>query len=106
EQGCRARRQAFLRFDYQGHGQSSGRLVDGTISAWRDDALAVIQECTTGPLLLVGSSMGGWVMALAALAIPERIHALVGIAAAPEFAEDLRWTRIDERQTVDLRDAR
>jgi hypothetical protein len=66
EDWCAARGQAFLRFDYQGHGLSSGRLVGGTISAWRDDALAILRECVTGPALLVGSSMGAWVMLLAA----------------------------------------
>src|SRR5262245_45372636 len=103
DEWCRARGQAFLRFDYQGHGRSSGQLVDGTIGAWRDDALTVIQDCTAGPLLLVGSSMGAWVMALAALAIPERIHALVGIAAAPDFTEDLLWARLDDGQRAALR---
>jgi pimeloyl-ACP methyl ester carboxylesterase len=103
DEWCRARGQAFLRFDYQGHGQSSGRLVDGTIGAWRDDALATIRECTAGPLLLVGSSMGAWVMVLAALAIPDRIHALVGIAAAPDFTEDLLWARLDDGQRAALR---
>jgi pimeloyl-ACP methyl ester carboxylesterase len=102
EEWCRGRGQAFLRFDYQGHGQSSGRLVDGTIGEWRDDALAVIRQCTSGPLLLVGSSMGGWVMVLTALAIPERIHALVGIAAAPDFTEDLLWARLDDGQRAAL----
>jgi pimeloyl-ACP methyl ester carboxylesterase len=102
DEWCRARGHAFLRFDYQGHGQSSGRLVDGTISAWRDDALAVIGECTTGPLLIVGSSMGAWVMVLAARAMPERIHALVGIAAAPDFTEDLLWARLDDGQRTAL----
>src|SRR5262249_12922333 len=103
DEWCRARGQAFLRFDYHGHGRSAGQLVDGTIGAWRDDALAVIHECTAGPLLLVGSSMGAWVMVLAALAIPERIHALVGIAAAPDFTEDLLWARLDDGQRAALR---
>jgi pimeloyl-ACP methyl ester carboxylesterase len=103
DEWCRARGQAFLRFDYQGHGQSSGHLGDGTIGEWRDDALAVIQACTTGPLLLIGSSMGAWVMVLTALAIPERIHALVGIAAAPDFTEDLLWARLDDRQRALIR---
>ena len=103
EERCRGRGQSFLRFDYQGHGQSSGRLVDGTIGEWRDDALAVIRECAAGPLLLVGSSMGAWVMVLAALAVPERIHALVGIAAAPDFTEDLLWARLDDGQRAALR---
>jgi pimeloyl-ACP methyl ester carboxylesterase len=100
---CGARGQAFLRFDYQGHGLSSGRLGDGTISAWRDDALAVLQECVRGPALLVGSSMGAWVMLLAVLAVPERVHALVGVAAAPDFTEDLLWARLDEDQRTALR---
>jgi pimeloyl-ACP methyl ester carboxylesterase len=103
EAWCRERGQAFLRFDYQGHGLSSGRLVDGTIGLWRDDALTVIGQCTAGPLLLVGSSMGAWIMLLVALAMPERIRALVGIAAAPDFTEDLLWARLDEEQRARLR---
>jgi pimeloyl-ACP methyl ester carboxylesterase len=103
EDWCRARGQAFVRFDYQGHGRSSGRLVDGTIGAWRDDALAVLQASAEGPLLLVGSSMGAWVMLLAARAMPERIHALVGVAAAPDFTEDLLWDRLDEEQRAALK---
>ena len=95
---CRARGQAFLRFDYQGHGLSSGRRADGTIGLWRDDALAVLRGCVTGPLLLVGSSMGAWIMLLAALAVPEQVQALVGVAAAPDFTEDLLWARLDEEQ--------
>jgi pimeloyl-ACP methyl ester carboxylesterase len=90
---CRARGQAYLRFDYQGHGASSGRFEDGTIGTWRDDALAAIHTLTAGPLVLVGSSMGGWIMLLAALAVPERVRALVGMAAAPDFTEDLAWAR-------------
>jgi pimeloyl-ACP methyl ester carboxylesterase len=100
---CRARGRAFLRFDYQGHGLSSGQLVDGTIGLWRDDALAVLRECTEGPLLLVGSSMGAWIMLLVALAMPERIRALVGVAAAPDFTEDLLWAQLDESQRALLR---
>lgn len=93
---CRARGRAFVRFDYQGHGLSSGRLEDGTIGLWREDALAVVRERTTGPLVLVGSSMGAWIMLLVALALPERIRALVGVAAAPDFTEDLIWARLDD----------
>jgi pimeloyl-ACP methyl ester carboxylesterase len=103
EDWCRARNHAFVRFDYQGHGRSSGRLIDGTIGAWRNDALAVVAACTRGPLLLVGSSMGAWVMVLAALAMRERIHGLVGVAAAPDFTEDLLWARLDEAQRATLR---
>ncbi|MBX6366611.1 MAG: alpha/beta hydrolase [Rhodospirillales bacterium] len=88
---CKARGQAFLRFDYFGHGASTGAFRDGTIGRWRDDALAVIDRLTEGKLILVGSSMGGWIMLLAALARPERVAALVGIAPAPDFTEDLLW---------------
>src|SRR5665213_3314885 len=68
---ARARGRAFLRFDYLGHGESSGDFLDGTITRWREDALAVADELTEGPLILVGSSMGGWISCLLALARPE-----------------------------------
>jgi pimeloyl-ACP methyl ester carboxylesterase len=80
EHYCRRRGQAFVRFDYFGHGASSGDIALGTIGGWREDAIAVIDSLTSGPQILVGSSMGGWIMLLAALARPERIAALVGIA--------------------------
>lgn len=100
---CRARGQAYLRFDYQGHGASSGRFEDGTIGTWRDDALAAIRTLTAGPLVLVGSSMGGWIMLLAALAVPERVRALVGVAAAPDFTEDLAGARLSPKLIEDGR---
>jgi len=93
-----ARGQGMLRFDYFGHGQSSGRFRDGTIGRWTADALAVIDTLTTGPQILVGSSMGGWIMLLAALARHDRIAGLVGIAAAPDFTEDLMWDRMSAAQ--------
>jgi pimeloyl-ACP methyl ester carboxylesterase len=93
---CRATGRAFVRFDYLGHGASSGRFEDGTIGRWADDALAVIDALTEGPQVLVGSSMGGWIMLLAALARPDRVAGLVGIAAAPDFTEDLLWAAWDE----------
>lgn len=86
---CRARGVSFVRFDYFGHGDASGAFVDGTISRWREDTLAIIDQLTTGPQILVGSSMGGWLMLLAALRRPERVCGLVGIAAAPDFTRDL-----------------
>jgi pimeloyl-ACP methyl ester carboxylesterase len=89
-----ARGQALLRFDYSGHGQSSGAFRDGTIGRWTADALAAIDRLTAGPQILVGSSMGGWIMLLAALARPDRIAGLVGIAAAPDFTEDLMWAKM------------
>ena len=89
EDYCRSRARAYTRFDYRGHGASTGRFADGTIGRWRDDALAVVDGVTAGPLVVVGSSMGGWIMLLVALARPERIRALIGVAAAPDFTEDL-----------------
>ena len=80
---------AFLRFDYLGHGESSGAFRAGTISRWREDALEAIRELTDGPLILVGSSMGGWISCLVAAVIPERLHALVLVAPAADFTEKL-----------------
>lgn len=79
----------YLRFDYFGHGESSGDFKDGTISRWRADALAAIDDLTEGPLVLVGSSMGGWLACLAAIARPERVKALVLVAPAPDFTDKL-----------------
>ena len=89
ESWAAARGQSFVRFDYLGHGQSSGRFEDGTIGRWLDDSLAVLDQLTDGPLVLVGSSMGGWLSLLAARARPERLAGLVLIAAAPDFTERL-----------------
>ena len=88
---CAARGQALLRLDYSGHGASGGRFEDGTITRWTDDALAVIDRLAAGPLILVGSSMGGWIALLVARARPDRVAALVGLAAAPDFTERLMW---------------
>jgi pimeloyl-ACP methyl ester carboxylesterase len=78
---------AMLRLDYAGNGASEGRFEDGTLASWRDDALLLIDTLTQGPLLLVGSSMGGWLALLIALARRDRVAGLVGIAAAPDFTE-------------------
>jgi pimeloyl-ACP methyl ester carboxylesterase len=80
---------AYLRFDYLGHGQSSGRFEDGTIGRWLDDSLAAINQLADGKLVLVGSSMGGWLSLLVARMRPERVAGLVLIAAAPDFTERL-----------------
>ncbi|WP_050523408.1 alpha/beta fold hydrolase [Pseudorhodobacter wandonensis] len=97
-----ANNRAFLRFDYSGHGQSSGDFLDGAIGDWFEDALAAITTLTTGPQILVGSSMGGWISLLVALAIPDRVAGLIGIAAAPDFTEDSMWASFTEAQKADL----
>jgi pimeloyl-ACP methyl ester carboxylesterase len=100
---CAQRGVGMLRFDYSGHGASSGDFLDGTIGAWAADALAAIDELTTGKLILVGSSMGGWIALLTAIARPDRLAALVGIAAAPDFTEQLMWESMapSERATLE-----
>jgi pimeloyl-ACP methyl ester carboxylesterase len=90
-------KRAFLRFDYSGCGASEGRFADGTLAMWRDDVLDALDRLTEGPLILVGSSMGGWLMLLAALARPDRVVALVGIAAAPDFTD---WGYDDDMRAV------
>ncbi len=89
---------SFTRFDYLGHGESDGAFADGTIGRWRSDALAIIDQLTQGPLVLVGSSMGGWMALLAALARPERVKALVLLAPAPDFTDKLMWAGFDDSQ--------
>ena len=95
---CTATGRPFVTFDMYGHGESSGDFVDGSISRWTDDALAVIDTLTDGPQVLIGSSMGGWVMLKTALARPDRIKGLIGIAAAPDFTETLIWNTLSKEQ--------
>ena len=96
EAACRTHGRGFIRFDYSGHGESSGEFADGTIGSWSEDAIAVLDAASEGPQVLVGSSMGGWIMLLAALARPQRVAGLVGIASAPDFTEELMWGRFDD----------
>jgi pimeloyl-ACP methyl ester carboxylesterase len=84
---ARSQGRAFLRLDYSGCGASDGRFEDGTIDIWRDDILLLIDSVIRGPVALVGSSMGGWLMLLVALALGDRVAGLVGIAAAPDFTD-------------------
>jgi len=92
---------ACTRFDYFGHGASTGAFVDGTISRWRDDALAVLDQVTQGPQILVASSMGGWVATLVALARSDRVAGIVYIAPAPDFTELLMWNEFsDDIRTI------
>mgnify|MGYP000020232988 FL=1 len=78
---------AMLRLDYSGCGESDGAFEDGTLDIWRDDVLAVIAAANVGPLILIGSSMGGWLMLLVAEALGDQVTAMVGIAAAPDFTD-------------------
>ncbi|MBM3566389.1 MAG: alpha/beta hydrolase [Alphaproteobacteria bacterium] len=97
ERLCRERGRAFIRFDYTGHGESSGAFEDGTIGRWADDARLVLDRVAEGPQILIGSSMGGWIALLTALSRPKRVAALVGIAAAPDFTEELIFAALDPR---------
>ncbi len=105
EAHCRNMGRAYVRFDYSGHGESSGKFEEGTIGQWMEDALAILDRVARGPQVLVGSSMGGWIMLLAALARPERVQGLVGVAAAPDFTEDLVRDALTEavREELDAR---
>jgi pimeloyl-ACP methyl ester carboxylesterase len=102
EASCRANGYAFLRFDGFGHGESSGDIAEGTIGRWAADAVAVLDELTEGPQVLVGSSLGGWIALLAALERRDRVAGLVGVAAAPDFSEDLMWDKFtpEQRRTL------
>ncbi|OLS50767.1 alpha/beta fold hydrolase [Rhodovulum sulfidophilum] len=102
EAWARAQGRAFLRFDYSGHGQSSGRFDEGAIGDWAADARAALGALTEGPQVLVGSSMGGWIALLLARALPERVAGLVGIAAAPDFTEDSMWAGFSDAQRAEL----
>ena len=95
---ARERGRAFLRFDYRGHGQSSGRFEEGCIGDWADDAAEAVSRLTEGPQILVGSSMGGWIALLLARRMPQRIAGIVGIAAAPDFTESILASLSDSQR--------
>lgn len=99
---CQDHGLGFLTFDYSGHGQSSGKFEEGTISQWLADSLAMIDHLTTGPLIVVGSSMGGWLAFLAALQRPHRIVGLLGLASAPDFTEKLMWEKFTPAQQAEV----
>ncbi|MEM9320353.1 MAG: alpha/beta hydrolase [Pseudomonadota bacterium] len=100
EEWAVSRGQSYLRFDYSGHGSSSGAFTDGSIGDWAEDAAAAINALTDGPPVLVGSSMGGWISLLMARAMP--LAGLVTIAAAPDFTEDSMWAGFSPAQRAAL----
>lgn len=102
EAWARAAGRAFLRFDYSGHGESSGAFTDGCIGDWAEDAAQAITTLTEGPQVLVGSSMGGWIALLLARRMPEKVAGLVGIAAAPDFTEDSMWEGFTDAQKAEM----
>ncbi|AZQ66245.1 alpha/beta hydrolase [Silicimonas algicola] len=102
EAWARQQGRAYLRFDYSGHGMSSGDFLDGSIGDWTEDAHAILEAMTQGPQVLVGSSMGGWIALLLARTIPARVAGLVTIAAAPDFTEDGYWATFDESEKAML----
>lgn len=97
EEFCRKNNIGYTAFDFIGHGESSGKYTDGTIGIWFGNALEVIDRVTTNPLILVGSSMGGWIALLAATARPKRVRAVIGLAAAADFTVDV-WNSFSDRQ--------
>ena len=99
---CRKVGRAYVRFDYGGHGESSGKFEEGTIGEWAEDALAILDDVAQGPQVLVGSSMGAWMMLLAALARPERVKGLVGVASGPDFTDGFKKHRLTEELKGEL----
>ena len=104
EDWARQRGRAFLRFDYSGHGESSGTFTDGCIGDWAEDTREAVAALTDGPIVPVGSSMGGWQALLLARAEPDRVAGLVTIAAAPDFTEDGYWATFSDAQKQRLKD--
>lgn len=102
EQWASSAGHGFLAFDYSGHGASGGSFDDGTISVWRQDTLDAIDRLSSGPLVLVGSSMGGWMALLAALARPSRVSGMVLVAPAPDFTEKLMWATLPEAARAEI----
>ena len=102
EDQCKNRGQGYLRFDYSGHGISEGEFNDGTIGQWANDAIAILDHISKNKsVILVGSSMGGWMALLIARARPQNIRGLIGIAAAPDFTEDL-FARLEKQQQDEM----
>ena len=103
EKHCLAKGYGFLRFDYSGHGSSSGKFIEGTIGLWAKDAVALIEAVIEGDIIIIGSSMGGWTGLLAGLKFKDRLKAFIGIAAAPDFTERLMWQDFSDEQRQEIK---
>ncbi len=101
EEQCKSRGQEFVRFDYSGHGLSGGEFTDGTIGSWKNDVLEIMDNVITRDVILVGSSMGGWISLLLLFERGERIKGMVGIAAAPDFTRDIE-AQINDKQRATI----
>lgn len=102
ESFCAKRGQGFVRFDYEGHGVSSGKFEEGTIGLWLQDALDAFDTLTEGPQIVVGSSMGGWLALLLALRRPKRVAGLIGLAPAPDFSDDVYHHELTQQQRDEI----
>lgn len=102
EQRCIGRGQGYVRFDYSGHGESDGVFAEGTIGRWMADAMDILDQILSGPVILVGSSMGGWIALQLLLQRAERVAGVVGIASAPDFTKDIEVEMTSlQRQTLE-----
>lgn len=102
ENFCKKQGRAFIRFDYEGHGESSGKFEDCTIGKWRDNALLVLTKLTEGRQILVGSSMGAWLALLLAKQKPRRVAGIVGIGSAPDFTNSILYHKLKKSQMKEL----
>ena len=93
----------FLRFDYRGHGDSSGSFEETSISDWLDDTIKIIMELTSGPQILVGSSLGGWISLLFTRLYPQKVAGIIGIAAAPDFTSKYSTNNLTLEQRRELK---
>lgn len=103
EKFCKEQGQMFVRFDYSGHGQSTGEFKNGTIGQWKKDALSIIEKIGVDKYIFAGSSMGAWIAMLCALEMPGKVAGLVGIASAPDFTEKLIWEKLNAGQQDTLK---
>lgn len=100
QEQCQNRGQGFVRFDYTGHGISEGDFADGTIGKWAQDATDILDNVVSRDVILVGSSMGGWISLLLLLSRSERIKGVIGIAAAPDFTTDIENQMTEEQRQM------